>query len=129
MRIKRIKLESTDVNKLNMIKNDPAFKKFKGIVNKYGYEVHHAMNRTYSNGDILHEVGIYNPKRDRYTPDIYFDSFNDKPKFQIQTTSYGALDEKEYKLFIDACNRAYNLIVELNKFDLDTLPNVGSVRG
>ena len=51
----------------------------------------------------------------RYLPEIYF---NDRigrtpPKFTIQTTSYGALEEGEYREFLEAQHIALDVVTTL----------------
>jgi hypothetical protein len=103
-----------------MVQGDPTNKKIKSIASKYGYVSDECYMRSWGEPYIQ----IRSKNRDDYHPEIYFrsDYFGKKVnKFEIQTTSYGSLDEKEYAEYIKCCNDAFNMIKELSKVDLSKL--------
>ena len=96
---------------------NPTYKKAAEICKKYGFDL--AEICYVSNGCIVFKV-ISDKKK--FQPEIYYSSsFGSEYKFEIQTTAYGSLDLKEYPKFLDACNSAYKMCLELDKLDLTTL--------
>ena len=77
-------------------------------------------------------INIYAKGNSRFKPKVYFDLDMDgdlnKSKWEIQTTSYGSLGEKEYAEFLKCCTDAYNMIKEIGKVDLTKLPQEPSVK-
>lgn len=98
------------------VANNPTNKKIQSIAKKYGYEA--GQSYIYSWGD----ANIRIMRKKDFSPEIYYtDSSSGKMEFKIQTTSYGALNEKQYETFLDGCQDAYNLVKELGKVDLSKL--------
>lgn len=105
--------------------NDPTNKKIQSIASKYGYNADNSYMRSW--GDPY--VQLSSKDRNDFHPQIYFNDgyaginkAKNSWKFEIQTTSYGSLDEKEYEKFLKCCQDAYNMIKELSKVDLSKLP-------
>lgn len=102
-----------------VIEKNPVNKKIQQIASKYGYVAGQSYMRWYGSANIH-----ISPKNDDFHPAIYYSDddygkFN--PKFEIQTTSYGSLDSKEYADFLKGCTDAYNMVKELEKIDVTKL--------
>ena len=96
------------------------------ICERYGYELYTAYNMQFSEGGKLYPtLKVYPIDSKSYSPEIYYeddDVFGNKPRFSIQTTSYGSLDIDEYAKFIIDCRSAYQLVKDLEEIDLSLLP-------
>ena len=75
----------------------------------------------YESGAFLIRIEVradYKERRDNYLPEIYYhdDFFGEsKPRFEIQTTSYGALSAEEIKKVIAGYNEALEAVEILTK--------------
>lgn len=104
--------------------SNPTYKKALGICKKYGFDL--ADLCYVRNGYI--EFRVISDRK-KLQPEIYYSSsFGSKPKFEIQTVSYGSLDLKEYSKFLDSCNNAFKMCQELDKLDLSTLQEAPSTK-
>lgn len=60
--------------------------------------------------------------RDKYHSEIYRNRLSRNTyEFEAQTTAYGSLGPEEYEEFKDAVGDTYNLLVQLNSIDFDSL--------
>ena len=58
------------------------------------------------------------PGMKNYLPEIYYNrplKQDEVPRFEIQTTYYGALGAKEFEAFLDAQNTALEVVKTLNR--------------
>ena len=96
----------------------------KEVANRYGYGFEGANRRYKSNPNKLYPfIRVFRKDSKDYLPEIYFkDDFNDDYQYEIQTTSYGALNEEEFANFLNAQTKAYSLIQKLQNFDISKLP-------
>lgn len=107
-------------------------KKLKKVAKSKGYEIRYVYVEQCGYGDYLklHISPIDNGFR-VYTPSIYestnFDNFENNPKFEIQTTSYGALNEEEMQKFMNAMNNGWFMIQYLNNLDWSKCPRINRV--
>jgi len=107
---------------LDEMRCNPVFIKAAGICDTHGY----VLNRMLVNEHGVPSLHI-KEKEDGYHPPIYVieeDAKCDKFKYEIQTTSYGALDTKEYLIFMNACSDAYRVVELLSAIDFATWPQV-----
>lgn len=96
-----------------------------------GYELGYVWVKVYDNGFESLQFLIIKKDYDSYTPTIYentsinfFDSFDNNPKFEVQTTSYGALNEKEMQKFMYAMNKGWEMQQHLNIIDWSECPRI-----
>lgn len=73
----------------------------------------------YSDGTIYHNISIFETDYSHrtYFPSIYYDDNyfgSGEKRFEIQTTSYGALATDEFKKFIEAQNHALEVVEALS---------------
>lgn len=75
----------------------------------------------YENGNVYKRFSVnvsYDDRNENYIPEIYYwdDIFGEeKPRFEIQTTSYGALSPEEIKKVIAGYNEAVEAVEILTK--------------
>lgn len=73
----------------------------------------------YADGYSRRSIGVQGPlDSDEYMPQIYYrsDYYGEKVShFEIQTTSYGALDAEHFKVFLAAQHAALEAVEVLNK--------------
>ena len=88
------------------------------FANELGYELEHP----FWQGGLL-RLSISAKDRKSYNPKIYVETgfFDNKIKFKIQTTSYGALDVNEYQKFLESAQNAYKLAEYFNSKELQWL--------
>ena len=82
-----------------------------------GYAVY-LDNTFYPDGKSNHRIECKVIAEDEYLPTIYFwDSWfgQTKPRFEIQTTSYGALEAGEFKKFLAAQQKALEVVEVLTR--------------
>ena len=71
----------------------------------------------YADGSFRHGIEVEEPRGDTYLPHIYHrdDWFGRRVStFEIQTTSYGSLNAKEFKKFLEAQRTALEVVEVLN---------------
>lgn len=69
----------------------------------------------YKNGDVTEDFTVRGDLRMQYLPEIYYDGLWDEKKFEIQTTSYGALSPDEIKKVIAGYQEAMLVVKTLQK--------------
>ena len=108
--------------KKKMIEN-PVYKKMDEICKRAGYRLSSAfISSGYINIDIRK-----GDRSDRYAPDIYWYDRKfgqDTQEFEIQTTSYGAMNLEEHTKFLERVTAANTMVTELSKLDLTKLADL-----
>ena len=104
-------------------------KELKNVADNNGYETYYIWVEVSENGREYLNFEITEKDRRSYTPEIYQKhtfgkSFLENPKFELQTTSYGALNEEEVQKFMDAMNKGFVMIQYLNKLDWSKCPRI-----
>lgn len=118
---------SLDAEFKEELKNNPERNKFIEIAKSHGYKVYGAFNYAGKKTpeDKFFDVNFAQLKDD-YHPSVYYESkwSNKKPFYKIQTTSYGAMDDKEYEKFLKDCTDALEMVKELRKIDVSKFPTL-----
>jgi len=111
---------------LEAIKNDT--KGFSDFAKECGYDSSHPF---WKDGELM--LNFTPDESNSYTPRIYLENPSilnnlEKVSATIQTTSFGDLNMNEYKLFMEAIEKAFklaNYINSMSQWDLDnTFPTV-----
>lgn len=108
-------------------------KGLKKVAESYGYETYYIWVEVSKTGFESLHFEIYPKENDfrTYIPEIYVrNTFGrktkemDNPKFKVQTTSYGALNEEEMQKFMDAMNNGFSMQCYLNNLDWSKCPRI-----
>lgn len=107
-------------------------KKLKKVAESKGYEIGYVYVEQCGYGDYLKLQIAPKDKFNTYTPDVYdgslfMNNFENKTNFQVQTTSYGALNEEEMQKFMTAMTNGWTMIQYLNKLDWSKCPRINRV--
>lgn len=121
----------TDKEKFNQSQESDFIKDLKFHCIMYGYELKHCYVEVSESGYERFEFYMTEKDYKSYTPEIYVrTTFGrktkemDKPKFEVQTTSYGALNEEEMKEFMNAMNDGWKFQQYLNNLDWSKCPRI-----
>lgn len=103
--------------------SNPTFRKIDAICKKYGYVLSMAYKRKWSEKDpseII--VEIYPKDRMSLQPEISYQShFGGAKNFEINPSSGGSMNIKDYEDFMKKIKAAYDLVKELSKVNLNSL--------
>lgn len=104
-------------------------KELKAVAESYGYETYYIWVEVSKNGREYLNFELTQKDCKSYTPEIYQKhtfgkSFLENPKFEVQTTSYGALNEEEMKEFMNAMNKGWSFQQYLNGLDWSECPRI-----
>lgn len=104
-------------------------KGLKRVAESYGYETYYIWVEVSKTGREYLHFELTQKDCKSYTPEIYQKhtfgkSFLENPKFKLQTTSYGALNEREVQKFMDAMNKGFSMQVYLNNLDWSKCPRI-----
>lgn len=104
-------------------------KGLKRVAESYGYETYYIWVEVSKTGREYLNFELTQKDCKSYTPEIYQKhtfgkSFLENPKFELQTTSYGALNEEEVQKFMDAMNKGFSMQVYLNNLDWNKCPRI-----
>lgn len=96
-----------------------------------GYKLGYVWVKVYDDGFESLQFSISKNDSYSYTPDFYEStsinfgkSFDNNPKFEVQTTSYGALNQEEMEKFIFAMEQAFLLQQFLHDLDWSECPRI-----
>lgn len=104
-------------------------KGLKAVADNNGYETYYIWVEVSENGREYLNFEITEKDKRSYTPEIYQKhtfgkSFLENPKFEVQTTSYGALNEEEMQKFMYAMNKGWEMQQHLNIIDWSECPRI-----
>lgn len=109
------------------ILNHETFKKVSALCDQYGYTLHTLINDVYD-GFTYPRFQVFPKRENRYSPDIYYTGKTLPTKddckyvYEIQTTSYGALEMSEYETFMKQTSDAYELVKALSEIPVESWP-------
>lgn len=115
----------TREQRITQWRKNPTVEKMMDICEHWGYVCDRAWIESYG----WLTLGIYPKDRSFHSfyPEIYYD-WNSKNlhdvAYKIQTTSYGALSQPEFKKMMHCWDQALRMVEDLQRLDLSTLPHL-----
>lgn len=116
---------------LSKVRESIFVKKLEKVAKSKGYIISYVWVKVYKNGFESLQMRIIEGDASRYTPTIYESTsinfgktFDNKPQFEVQTTSYGALNEEEMQKFMTAMCNGCAMQMFLNNLDWSECPRV-----
>lgn len=101
--------------------------RIKSYADDKGYKLGYVYVGVYEGREEL-RFSITEKDRLSYTPEFYeemtFEKFANNPKFEVQTTSYGSLNEEEMEKFMFAMEQAFLLQKFLHNLDWSECPRI-----
>ena len=121
----------TNEELFNQSQESDFVQKLKKVAERKGYEIRHCYVEVSETGYERFEFLMRQKDYKSYTPEIYVrNTFGrktkemDNPKFEVQTTSYGSLNEEEMKEFMNAMTNGWVMQQYLNNLDWSECPRI-----